>query len=86
MIGALAGTSRYEGSVLLDTCVLTVGIDANTARLRGELTARAGKAGEIISAVDGLLAATAIQHGLHIMTRNPRHFKASGALVLDPWQ
>ena len=62
-----------------------LGIDTETARLWGELTARAQKAGEIIPAVDGLLAATALRHGLHVMTRNTRHFQASGALVLDPW-
>ena len=61
-------------------------IDTETARLWGEITARAKKAGEIIPAVDGLLAATALCHGLHVMTRNTRHFVASGALVLDPWQ
>jgi predicted nucleic acid-binding protein len=61
-------------------------LDAETARLWGELTARAQKAGEIIPAIDGLLAATALRHGLHVMTRNTRHFEASGALVLDPWQ
>jgi predicted nucleic acid-binding protein len=62
-----------------------LGIDTETARLWGELTARAQKAGEIIPAVDGLLAATALRHGLHVMTRNTRHFQASGALVFDPW-
>jgi predicted nucleic acid-binding protein len=61
-------------------------IDVETGRLWGELTARAQRKGVIIPAVDGLLAATAIQHGLHIMTRNTRHFEASGALILDPWQ
>ena len=71
---------------LLDSCVLALGIDAETARFWGELTARAGKAGEIIPVVDGLLAPTALQHGLHVMTRNTRHLKASGALVLEPWQ
>ena len=62
-----------------------LGIDTETARLWGELTARAQKAGEIIPTVDGLLAATALRHGLHVMTRNTRHFQASGALILDPW-
>jgi predicted nucleic acid-binding protein len=61
-------------------------IDIETARLWGELTARAAKAGEIIPAVDGILAATALRHGLHVLTRNTRHFRASGALILDPWR
>jgi predicted nucleic acid-binding protein len=61
-------------------------IDVETARIWGDLTARAQKAGEIIPAVDGLIAATALRHGLHVITRNTRHFQASGALILDPWQ
>ena len=63
-----------------------LGIDVETARLWGEITARAQKFGIIIPGIDGLLAATALRHGLHIMTRNTRHFEASGALVINPWQ
>lgn len=63
-----------------------LGLDVETARIWGELTARAQKSGVVIPAVDGLLAATALRHGLHVMTRNTRHFAASGALVLDPWR
>jgi toxin FitB len=61
-------------------------IDAETARLWGELTARAQKSGKVIPAVDGLVAATALRHGLHVMTRNVCDFEASGALILNPWQ
>lgn len=62
-----------------------LGLDVETGRIWGELTARAQKKGVIIPAIDGLLAATALRHGLHVMTRNTRHFEASGALVVDPW-
>jgi predicted nucleic acid-binding protein len=61
-------------------------LDVETARIWGELTARAQKKGVVIPPADGLLAATALRHGLHVMTRNTKHFEASGALVLDPWQ
>ena len=61
-------------------------IDAETGRLWGELTARAQKSGEMMPAVDGLIAATARRHALYVMTRNTRHFEATGALVFDPWQ
>jgi predicted nucleic acid-binding protein len=61
-------------------------VDLETSRIWGELTARAQKSGVAIPATDGLLAATALRHGLHVMTRNTRHFKATGALILDPWQ
>jgi predicted nucleic acid-binding protein len=61
-------------------------VDIETARIWGELTARAQRSGIIIPAADGLLAATALRHGLHVMTRNTKHFEASGALIIDPWQ
>lgn len=60
-------------------------VDSGTARVWGEITARARKKGIQIPIADGLIAATAMQHGLHAMTRNTDHFAASGALVLDPW-
>lgn len=34
---------------------------------------------------DGPLAASAIRQGLHVMTRNTKHFQASGALIIAPW-
>ena len=61
-------------------------LDVETARIWGELTARAQKKGIVIPPTDGLLAATALRHGLHVMTRNTKHFEASGAFILDPWQ
>ena len=61
-------------------------VDVAAARIWGEMMARAQKKGVIIPATDGLLAATALRHGLHVITRNTRHFEASGAPVLDPWQ
>jgi predicted nucleic acid-binding protein len=61
-------------------------IDIETTRLWGELTGRSQKTGIMIPAVDGLLAATALRHGLHLMTRNTRHFGASGVITIDPWQ
>ncbi|MEZ4654614.1 MAG: plasmid stabilization protein [Candidatus Eisenbacteria bacterium] len=35
--------------------------------------------------MDGLIAATAIRHGLHVMTRNLSDFRPTGALLIDPW-
>ena len=63
-----------------------LGLDVETAKLWGELTARARKKGIVIPAADGLLAATALRHGLHVMTRNESDFKASGVRIVNPWQ
>jgi predicted nucleic acid-binding protein len=38
-----------------------------------------------VPAGDGLIAATARRHGLHVMTRNTEHFEPTGVLLLSPW-
>jgi toxin FitB len=35
---------------------------------------------------DALIAATAIQHGMVVATRNTKHFKNTGALLVNPWE
>lgn len=60
-------------------------VDRETATIWGEVTARAARKGSVIPAVDGLIAATAIRHGMHLWTRNARHFDATGVLLFDPW-
>jgi predicted nucleic acid-binding protein len=60
-------------------------VDLETSRTWGELTAAAQKAGKIVPASDGLIAATARRHGLHVMTRNTEHFEPAGVLLLSPW-
>ncbi len=61
-------------------------IDLETSRIWGEFTAAAQKAGRTIPATDGLIAATARRHGLHVMTRNVGDFMPTGALLTNPWQ
>ena len=61
-------------------------IDLETSRLWGELTAAAQKAGRVVHATDGLIAATALRHGLHVMTRNTADFEPTGVLLLNPWK
>jgi hypothetical protein len=61
-------------------------IDLETSRIWGELTAVAQKAGRAVSATDGLIAASARQHGLYIMTNNAADFEAAGAPLLNPWK
>jgi len=35
---------------------------------------------------DALIAATALVHGMTLVTRNVRDFEATGVAILDPWQ
>jgi predicted nucleic acid-binding protein len=74
----LAGLERQYGERVLP-------VDVETAHIWGELTARGRKAGVVVPPTDGLLAATALRHGLPVMTRNTRHFEVGGALVINPW-
>ena len=61
-------------------------VDLETAALWGELAAKLSKAGRPLPAVDSLIAATAIQHGLHLMTRNVADFEPTCVLLVNPWQ
>lgn len=60
-------------------------INLEICRLWGELTATAQKAGRVVPATDGLIAATALHHGLRVMTRDTADFEPAGVLVVNPW-
>ncbi len=40
----------------------------------------------MIPASDGLIAATALRHGLRLMTRNTAHFAGTHVLLFNPWE
>jgi predicted nucleic acid-binding protein len=61
-------------------------VDREVAHLWAELTARGQNRGTPIPMADGLIAATAIRHGLHVVTRNTGHFIDAGAFVVNPWE
>jgi predicted nucleic acid-binding protein len=61
-------------------------IDRDIAQLWGEITAKAANAGRTLHAADGLIAATAIHHGLRIMTRNVKDYGVTGVLLSNPWE
>jgi len=63
--------------------VLDVGRE--TVAVWGEISALAEEQGRSLSIADGLIAATAIQHGLRIYTRNVADFAVTGAMVTNPW-
>lgn len=61
--------TAFEGRILP--------VDAAVVRRRGQLP--------YADARDGLLAATAIEHGLILVTRNTAAFKAGRVKVFNPW-
>ena len=60
-------------------------VDVETSRIWEETTARTQKQGRTLPAIDGLIAATALRHGLHLMTRNVADFEPAGVLLVNPW-
>ncbi len=60
-------------------------IESETAVIWGEITARLEKAGQRLPTSDGLIAATALRHGLHLMTRNVGDFESTGVMLINPW-
>jgi predicted nucleic acid-binding protein len=70
--------ARFAGRILP--------IDSEIADRWGVLAASAKGAGKSLSAVDGLLAATALHHNLTIVSRNSSDFTSTPVPVVNPWQ
>jgi tRNA(fMet)-specific endonuclease VapC len=69
---------RFEGRLLpLDTAVMLTW---------GALIARLEKRGRLLPAIDSLVAATALQANLALVTRNVRDFEATDVRLVNPWQ
>lgn len=62
-------------------------VTAPIAERWGELQAQRQRAGVILGVPDGLIAATAIEHGLTLVTRNVRDFQNLGLpAIVNPWE
>ncbi|HXH72949.1 MAG TPA: type II toxin-antitoxin system VapC family toxin [Mariprofundaceae bacterium] len=57
-------------------------VDEAVAEQWGRLQAEAGRP---LPAIDSLLAATALHHGLRMVTRNTQDFGFPGLEVINPW-
>ena len=69
---------RFSGRIM--------SIDTAIADRWGLLTAEAKRNGKPLSIIDGLLAATALQHNLTVVSRNTSDFANTHVPVLDPWE
>jgi len=69
--------ARFSGRIL--------SIDAAVADRWGLLAASAKSKGKPLSAIDGLLAATAIHHNLTIVSRNVGDFENTQVPLVNPW-
>ena len=59
-----------------------LGIDEQVADRWGRVQASAGRS---LPVIDGLLAATALQHDLTLVTRNTKDFAGLGVQLVNPW-
>lgn len=60
-------------------------IDEITMLCWGTLNARLEVSGHPMPVMDGLLAASALQHRYTLVTRNVDHFQEMGISLLNPW-
>ena len=70
--------ARFSGRIL--------SVDAPIADRWGLLAAEAKRNGITLSAIDGLLAATAFHHNLTIVSRNVSDFANTQVQILNPWE
>ena len=60
-------------------------LDTDTMLIWGQLTAVLLSQGRRLPVMDGLLAATARQHDLILVTRNTADFADTGVALVNPW-
>ena len=70
--------ARFVGRILV--------IDHEVADRWGLLSAAARNSGIALPVIDGLLAATALEHNLTLVTRDTGQIPTMGVAVFDPWQ
>lgn len=61
-------------------------VDEAIAREWGRMSAQGRSVGRELPATDGLLLATAREHGLIFVTRNERDCTDRGVTILNPWK
>jgi toxin FitB len=74
---ALDLPERFAGRVLP--------VDAAVAERWGALRASTARTGRTLAVVDALIAATALEQGFAVVTRNVRDFRDAGVRLVNPW-
>jgi toxin FitB len=60
-------------------------VTANVARAYGQVIARRRTQGLMMTAMDALIAATAMRHGASLATRNIKDFAGLDITLINPW-
>lgn len=76
----------YQENVRVAFAGRILGLDDRVMECWGERMAALSNKGVSIEPLDGLIGATALVHGLTLVTRNTDHFLAFGIALENPWQ
>lgn len=81
------GTRKLDGSRFIDSVFRSYALRHTIhCRTVGALEAERQLAGRPLNMADGLIAATALEHGLTLVTRNVRDFSELGITLFNPWE
>jgi toxin FitB len=69
--------SRFEHRI--------IGLDIPTMKLWGNLVGRLEPQGRVLPVMDSLIAVTALQNNLTLVTRNEADFIGTGLAIVNPW-
>jgi tRNA(fMet)-specific endonuclease VapC len=69
---------RFGGRILI--------LDVDVMLTWGVLTGQLERIGKPLSAIDSLIAALALHHMCHLVTRNEDDFKDTGVPIVNPWK
>ena len=69
---------RFHGRILA--------LDTDVFLTWGSMVAKLEQQGRTLPALDSLIAALALNHGLQLVTRNEKDFAQTGTSLLNPWK